>query len=366
MTDMSRHICTESALGRAAAFDRAVAEVAKNLILKESRDLRDVLKAVALVLKATWCSASRIDSGRIVADVQDWSVQPLPLSGSVLSEGLDAACFESWYAELRCGRYVLVRDLLTETNLKPDERRLMDEARIRSLVAVPIMANQNTVGLLCVGDSRAREWVADEVGLLVTISGMISAYYRRVDTEARIEYLTYHDSLTRVHNRTYFEAKLLGKIAGVDTLSVIMGDLNGLKLVNDTMGHYEGDRLLVAAAAILKASCRETDTIIRWGGDEFIIVLPDADSQMAAGVCAEIRERCQSSGESSGVSISLGCATRTHSRVTIDDLIKIAEKRMYINKLRENQYARHFLLDLLMRSLREASVETQESSLPEG
>ena len=110
------------------------------------------------------------------------------------------------------------------------------------------------------------------------INGLLLNYHdisERKKREKEIHFLSYHDSLTNLYNRAFFEAEK----KRLDTerqlpLSIIMGDVNGLKLTNDTYGHIEGDKLLIAIANILKKCCRKEEIITRIGGDEFCIILP--------------------------------------------------------------------------------------------
>ncbi|QJW48481.1 GGDEF domain-containing protein [bacterium BFN5] len=104
--------------------------------------------------------------------------------------------------------------------------------------------------------------------------------------EEQIRFLSYHDKLTLLHNRAYVET-LLSDLEGPQALpmSIIMLDMNGLKLVNDVFGHQQGDLLLISMAEILKKACRPSDIIARWGGDEFVVLLPQTDQEECRKVC---------------------------------------------------------------------------------
>ena len=114
-----------------------------------------------------------------------------------------------------------------------------------------------------------------------------------------------------------------------------MGDLNGLKVVNDNLGHLEGDKLLVEIAKVLKGSCRKEDLVFRWGGDEFIILLPNSDYKLGKEICNRIQLNCKNTDKTPiPLSISLGVSTKINKQKDIDEILKEAEDMMYIEKLK--------------------------------
>ena len=182
--------------------------------------------------------------------------------------------------------------------------------------------------------------------------------------EAEILYLNYHDTLTGLYNRTFFEEEL----RRLDTarqlpLSIIMGDANNLKLVNDVFGHREGDELIRVMACALKESCRAEDIISRWGGDEFTILLPRTDAEGAAQVCRRILEKCRechTQDKRLSPSLSLGYDTKISPEADVAYVIKAAEDMMYKNKLLDSRTAHNdFLLQMRAR-IGQGDLESQE------
>ncbi|MFZ3086271.1 MAG: GGDEF domain-containing protein [Candidatus Hydromicrobium sp.] len=101
----------------------------------------------------------------------------------------------------------------------------------------------------------------------VFYGGIVKDITARKESEKEIKYLSFHDKLTDLYNRAYFEEELKRLNTKRQLpLSMVIGDVNGLKLVNDAFGHMEGDKLLKKIARILKSCCREEDIIARWGG----------------------------------------------------------------------------------------------------
>jgi diguanylate cyclase (GGDEF)-like protein len=149
-------------------------------------------------------------------------------------------------------------------------------------------------------------------------------------------------------------------------LSVIMGDVNGLKLINDGFGRAEGDKVLTQIAKILKDCCKKNDLVCRIGGDEFCILLSQADSKIAQKICEHIYKACEEQNSSDDniikLSISLGYAMKTDINDNIESVLKRAEEFMYMHKLLEAKSARSALITLIRTTMFEKSAETEEHS----
>lgn len=173
----------------------------------------------------------------------------------------------------------------------------------------------------------------------------------------QIKYLKHRDQLTGLYNRRYFEEEL--KRLDIEEnlpLSIVMGDVNGLKLVNDSFGHHIGDKLLKKTADILKESCKDSDIIARLGGDEFIILLANTERSQAEKLVNEIRKMStRDKVETLDLSISFGYETKTDINEDILDVLKRTEDYMYRSKLSESWSMRNGTIEMLMNSLYEKS-----------
>lgn len=177
-----------------------------------------------------------------------------------------------------------------------------------------------------------------------------------------IEYLSFHDSMTGLYNRRFFEEELLR----LDTkrnlpLTLVMFDVNGLKLTNDTFGHKAGDVLLKKVAEGLKEECRDDDIIARIGGDEFVAILPKTDFE-DAGIIANRISIALSYVKVNfmPISISFGWDTKKDNGQDIEAVLRKAEDHLYRHKLTESTSMRGHFIELIMQTLNEKNDGNKE------
>ncbi|MDD3169220.1 MAG: diguanylate cyclase [Eubacteriales bacterium] len=177
-------------------------------------------------------------------------------------------------------------------------------------------------------------------------------------------YLSYYDVLTGSYNRRYYEMEIkrLDREKNLP-ISVIMADVNGLKMINDAFGHQLGDQLLRDAANAIRSVCREGDILARWGGDEFVILLPNTTSEEAEKLDAGIKGCCgRKTGELVHLSISLGWDTKLFMDVDFAEILKNAEDDMYKHKIIENEGLRGNLINIIIKTLYEKNPREERHS----
>jgi len=182
--------------------------------------------------------------------------------------------------------------------------------------------------------------------------------------EEKLRYKSFHDILTGLYNRAYFEEEL----KRLDTsrqlpLSMLIGDINGLKLINDVFGYKEGDLILKGMADILKKTCRADDIIARWGGDEFVIMLPNTCEDVVRKIVSRIRRKCEKFNyKNIPLNISLGFSTKVKINQEISDIIREAESRMKEQKLLESKKIATSIIKYLKKSLWESDSEAKSEA----
>jgi diguanylate cyclase (GGDEF)-like protein/PAS domain S-box-containing protein len=217
-------------------------------------------------------------------------------------------------------------------------------------LGAPLKIEDKTIGVMAVQSyTNPHLYSEKDIKLLEFVSSQVATAIERKKTEEKIRYLSFHDALTDLYNRAYFEEELERyNFPRYCPLSIMMVDINGLKVINDTFGHHEGDKLLQHFASLLNSISRKGDIIARLGGDEFAILLPSTTSQETHRICERIRKICEEDKTEPVYlrpSISLGYATQEGEYQNTEALLKEADKRMYQDKLFQAKSREKYLLD---------------------
>ncbi len=170
--------------------------------------------------------------------------------------------------------------------------------------------------------------------------------------EAEIHFLSMHDHLTGLHNRRYLEEKLM-ILDNADNypLTIMLADVDALKIINDAFGHEEGDKLLMTVAKVLKKYSKQNEILARTGGDEFIMVLPKASINDAKNRTMMIKKELSKIRiKGIQISISIGYASKTSKSQNIENIKNIAETKMYDSKI-NNASSRQEVLEMIRDNL---------------
>jgi diguanylate cyclase (GGDEF)-like protein len=260
--------------------------------------------------------------------------------------------------------------------LQAGVRLLADPARLPfgwhrglgSVALVPVRGEDRVRGLLCVDSAHAGGFAAEELNFIDAAASVLSTALLRIDSEGRLAYLAQFDPLTGLPNRTLLADRFSQIIAQAmrrgSPLAVLFIDLDGFKMVNDTLGHAGGDALLKEVAARLQATVRTGDTVARISGDEFAIVLTDlARPEDAALVAQKALERLSAAFDVHGkevfVTASIGIAGFPGDGADAESLIGAADAAMYRAKQSGRNSYQFFTAEINQRSRARAQLGTE-------
>ena len=202
----------------------------------------------------------------------------------------------------------------------------------------------------------------DKKGNIVGTFGVSRDISDRKKVEEKIKYLSFHDSLTGLYNRAYFDEEL----RRLDTarqlpITIVMGDVNGLKVINDAYGHEKGDQFLKKIAEILRDAFRKEDIVSRWGGDEFIAILPSACEKDTKVIVNRIKKMCaERSTADVPLSISIGISSKKSPEEDMDSVLKDAEDKMYKCKLCESKSTNEIIISSLRENLKRGDYRREK------
>lgn len=365
LMDMTEIYNVREALNRQLDNERLISEVSGSLVSLSPGNLVEkvnkVLERIGLFYKADRSYIFQLTTdGQTISNTFEWcgvGVEPQ----KPMLQNVQIVHYPWWSRQLLHGRIISISDASMLPDEATPERLFFLSTGINAVLCLPMMRNEVCMGFIGFDVVKGpRDWTAEEISTLSILNNIISDALNRFMSDQEILHLSYHDKLTGLYNRRFFEEEL----KRLDTprqlpLSVIIGDVNGLKITNDVFGHLVGDKLLMAIAGIFTESCREGDVIARWGGDEFVILLPQTPPATVGEICRRIQlGASQEMDLPVQVSVSLGYATKTHENQLMEQVLNSAEDWMYRRKLMESRSFRSAMVKSLISTLAEKSFET--------
>ncbi|MCT7949835.1 EAL domain-containing protein [Ancylothrix sp. C2] len=298
-------------LGNAAFVDR--------VYICENHTHPDTGQA-AMSIRFEWCRS----------DISSTIDQPSRQNLSYNSTGL-----QEWYDILKTGQPIAG----TITDFSLEVQPLLEANQVISLLMVPVLLNNEFWGYIGFDDCHSiRSWSKSELSILVAIAASIGGAVQRHRTLASIHHQAYHDRLTGLPNRQLLDTQLPVALETANStghkLAVMFLDLDRFKIINDTLGHAVGDQLLQCAAQRLRNCLRDQDIIVRWGGDEFILLLPNLNSAEDASSIAQrileaLRPAFDIEQNQLHITSSIGIALYPHDGEDAETLIKNADIALY-------------------------------------
>ena len=360
----------EKSLENQYQFEKMVSDISSFFVSLPNEDLdRGINYALKLTGELFGVDRSYVlqisADGQGVSNTHEWCREGVQ-SHIEFFQDISMSNLSWWEKEIEDKNYIHIPDVDSIPPEVGEDKELLNKLGIYSVILLPLVKSGELFGFFGFDVAKEKmEWSQDQINLLKVVSELISSAFARHQVEEEVRYLSFYDRLTKLYNRHYLEEEM----QRLDTqrqmpISIIMADVNGLKLVNDTYGHSVGDEMLISAANSLRNFCREEDIISRWGGDEFVILLPQTTREDALVICKRINnECCQEYVKDVPISMSTGVASKVNIEQDLAEVLRDAEDQMYKHKLTESRSGRSAVLNSLLVTLGEKSHETEIHTL---
>lgn len=329
--DITKRVQAEEALRRSSERLETLHEVARRLANCNSEEevYYLVVEAAKRILNFSFCSLGIVEGKKIVTKLSD----PQPLSDGEDSASVDDGLMGKTH---RNGKIYVV-----------NERRHGHPTQVEylSIVSAPI----GDIGVFQIASIEPDAFSDDDTRLLELLLGHTAAAIKRIRLEKELKEQAIHDPLTGLYNRYYLHHILTQEVKRSrryhHCIAFLMVDINRFKEINDRYGHLMGDEVLKEVAGVLRSSVRETDIVVRYGGDEFLIVLleTNGESEIVKGRIAEAIALIQTKHGRLDFPVTVSIGTSfwdPKDRRSIEEVLTEADRRMYEDKKRHNGIGR--------------------------
>ena len=228
--------------------------------------------------------------------------------------------------------------------MRTDPRYIGLDHKVQSELAFPLISRGRTIGVLNAESEHPNAFSTADLALMAAVGSQLAACVEVAQLHDTLKREATHDPLTRLNNRRLFLDRIQTEIAAADAatgaFSVVFLDVDDLKVVNDSYGHLAGDALLREVANALTDAVRGEDVVARYGGDEFVVLLPGTPRAAATVVAQRItdgiaRHRFMAGRQLMQIpGVSLGLATYPEDGGTADELLAAADVTLYEQKRR--------------------------------
>ncbi|MBS3975612.1 MAG: EAL domain-containing protein [Syntrophomonadaceae bacterium] len=336
-----------------ATREKFLSDVASGLMTVSDSDIdekiREVLARWGKHLRVEWVNAFFLDEEQMTRSYQ-WC-----------SPGNNSALFTSTAKKAEVFAFLTglspfwEKEHLATAEVNPvthneTQDQWTEKIKAGALTFIPLKNADQMLGLVVMEKQvKSSEWKEEQQETCQVVARMIADVWLKVEAERKVQHKAYHDGLTGLPNRQHFTDRLKQAINMAMRTDKLVGvlyiDIDSFKHINDSMGHAAGDMLLKQMGQRMKESVREYDVVSRFGGDEFLIMVPQADDipdieRVAAKVLENMKEPMAVEGQRCLISVSMGIAVFPMDGEEPEALIKNADMAMYVSKeIGKNRYA---------------------------
>ena len=302
---------------------------------EEEKAIECAVRAAARILKADYSTIVLLDSeGRLILKAI-WGIATKPLKGFEFERGDKS---QTGYTILQ-GEPILVHDYskLTEFSAPP----LVSKYKIASGLSVPMLSRGRIIGAMLVHSKTRHHFKQDAISKLSLIANQTALTVDKIRLHEETKQFAFTDELTGLYNRRHFiqlaEKEVDRALRYRHPQALIMFDLDHFKQVNDTYGHPAGDQVLKTVASLARQELRDIDLLGRYGGEEFVILLPETGRKGARAIAERLRKRIAQTQiniaqEKISITISLGVSILSPDCNNLTKLIETSDKALYAAK----------------------------------